>query len=1152
MNNTKRKTRYMAGAVLGTVYMLVAADPAAGATITVNAGADLQAAINKALPGDTLLLAAGATFVGNFVLPVKSGTSYITIRSAAADSSLPGASTRIDSTFAAMLPKIQSPNSLAAMATAPGAHHYRLQCLEFLANAQGIGDVVQLGDGSSAQNTLASVPHDLVVDRVYIHGDPTSGQKRAIALNSAATTIVNSYIANIWAPGQDSQAIAGWNGPGPFTISNNYLEAAGENFLLGGADPSIPNLVPSNITFTQNHLSKQIAWEQRTGMSVKNLLELKNAQNITIDSNILEHCWLDAQTGFAVLFTPRNQGGTAPWSVVQHVRFTNNIVRHVSSGVNILGNDNDYPSQLTNDIVILNNLFYDVSSAYGGNGRFLMTGGGTNVTVDHNTVIQDGWTDVYAYGPPVTGFTFTNNILPDYSWAILGDNTTPGNNAIQTYYPGSTLLRNVIAGSDPSTYPTGNFYPATFTAVGFVDLAGGNYALSASSPYLHSATDGTAVGCDLTRLPALTPDAAVVAVDKTSLVFAAANNGAAFTSDSGTQTVRLTQSGIGSAAWTASSSAPWLVVSPASGTGPATLSVSVKFVPGLVSQQNSSIVLNFSGAANSAGPITVALTSRQSGTTLAPFGSFDTPGDGSTGVAGSIPVTGWALDDVEVTRLTICRDAVAGETAPTADPNCAGLLKKIYIGDAVFIDRARPDVQKLYPALPLNTRAGWGYLLLSNFLPNHGNGTFTLRAYAFDAEGHKIELGHKTITCANASSVAPFGALDRPAQGEVVSGAAYPNTGWVLSPGQAHADPPNGGIVHVFVDGTDLGPPNPGLWNARPDLTALFPQAQFAGINTALGINSLDTTKLANGVHTISWSVSGTSGGTSGVGSRYFNVSNSSNSLMATGAVTALRAAAVIASSPTLDVPDATLESEIAAAPVDLSPVQGRRGFDLERRLQPYTPSSGVIDVQAEELDRIELHLSSTPQGGYSGYLRTSAGLKPLPVGSSLDSTGTFTWMPGVGFYGAYDLTFVQWSGGQAANRRDVRITLNAKGSNRVGPQTVVDAPVSGAIVGASFFVGGWAADLDSSFDTGVNTVHVWAYPVDAHGTRLAPIFIGPATYGGGRPDVAAVYGDRFENAGYGILVNGLPVGTYDIAVFAYSTVRGSFTAASVARVTVR
>src|SRR5215213_8368464 len=89
---------------------LAAATTAGAATITVNAGGNLQTAINTAQPGDTILLQAGAVFTGNFTLPAKSGTTFITIRSAAADSTLPPANVRIDPRFASLLPKIRSAN----------------------------------------------------------------------------------------------------------------------------------------------------------------------------------------------------------------------------------------------------------------------------------------------------------------------------------------------------------------------------------------------------------------------------------------------------------------------------------------------------------------------------------------------------------------------------------------------------------------------------------------------------------------------------------------------------------------------------------------------------------------------------------------------------------------------------------------------------------------------------------------------------------------------------------------------------------------------------------------------------------------------------------------------------------------------------------
>jgi hypothetical protein len=79
-------------------------------------------------------------------------------------------------------------------------------------------------------------------------------------LNSASTQIVNCYISDIKAVGQDAQAIAAMNGPGPYLIENNYLEAAAENFLSGGVDPTIPNLTPSDITFRYNHLFKPSTW----------------------------------------------------------------------------------------------------------------------------------------------------------------------------------------------------------------------------------------------------------------------------------------------------------------------------------------------------------------------------------------------------------------------------------------------------------------------------------------------------------------------------------------------------------------------------------------------------------------------------------------------------------------------------------------------------------------------------------------------------------------------------------------------------------------------------------------------------------------------------------------------------------------------------
>jgi hypothetical protein len=233
---------------------------ASAETRSVRAGDNLQAALDAAQPGDVILLEAGATFVGNFVLPVKSGASYITIRSEPGSVSLPGPGQRISPAHAPGLAKLRSPNTQSVLQTAPRAHHWRFLLVEFQANQDGHSDIIRLGD--SNQTSLADVPYELEFDRVYIHGDPLRGQKRGISLQSASTRIVNSHIADIKAVGMDTQAICGWNGPGPYVIENNYLEAAAENVMFGGADPKIVDLVPSDISFRRNHVRKPIEWRQ--------------------------------------------------------------------------------------------------------------------------------------------------------------------------------------------------------------------------------------------------------------------------------------------------------------------------------------------------------------------------------------------------------------------------------------------------------------------------------------------------------------------------------------------------------------------------------------------------------------------------------------------------------------------------------------------------------------------------------------------------------------------------------------------------------------------------------------------------------------------------------------------------------------------------
>jgi hypothetical protein len=494
--------------------MLTAARAGAN-TLTVNAGGDLQAAIDAALPGDTILLQPGAVFTGNFVLRAKGGTSFITIRSAASDSSLPAAGVRIAPGYAGVLPKIRSDHNGAAFKTAPGASYWRLLFLEILpSEATSSANLVELGGGGSTQNTLGLVPHHLVIDRCYIHGNPAYAQRRGIALNSGDTQIVNSYVADIKGAGVDTQAIAGWNGPGPYLIENNHLEATGENILFGGADVYISGLVPSNIVIRRNLVSKPLAWIIQ-GWTVKNLIELKNADTVLIEGNVIENNWAAGQQGYSILFTPRHHGGTSSLSAVRNITVQHNIIRHVAAVFNILGYDDSGPSAQTANIVVRNNLVYDVSKAYSSagnpaNGWFAVIGNGPrDITFDHNTVDNDGNDTIVFYeatAPATTaiyGFVLTNNLLRDNAYAIFGSGSQPGSVSLNAYTPGADVRRNAIGGADPKRYPGGNDYPTLVQWLAdFVSRAAGNYQLVASSLSQNGAIDGTDIGVDFVKLNA--------------------------------------------------------------------------------------------------------------------------------------------------------------------------------------------------------------------------------------------------------------------------------------------------------------------------------------------------------------------------------------------------------------------------------------------------------------------------------------------------------------------------------------------------------------------------------------------------------------------------------------------------------------------------
>ena len=450
------------------------------------------------------------------------------------------------------------------------------------------------------------------------------------------------------------------------------------------------------------------------------------------------------------------------------------------------------------------------------------------------------------------------------TYKISGTVTRDVNPGTSVPVPGVTMT---LGGAQTATTTTNALGQYAFNGL----PAGGFFTITPSSPGYHFGPFTgivTSLMRDVVADFKATFDAVPsLVLSRTQLRFGATAGGAFIT---GGQEVRVNLVGdaASSVSWTATPSQPWINVSPAGGTGSGqfTVSINANAIPTGIGTTNGTITVMASNANGSPQTITVSLNTLSAAVTAAPFGVVDTPANGATNVSGAIGVTGWALDDIEVVRVSLWRDPIPGEQVAAN-----GL---VFIGDAVFVDGARPDIANAFPTYPLNTRGGWGVQVLTNMLRNSngsagtGNGTYKLSVFAHDREGKTTLLGAPTITVNNAAATRPFGTIDRPLNGETVSGV-FTVFGWALTP-QPAAIPTDGSTIWVFVDGVPLGHP---VYNQfRSDIAALFPG--YNNTNGAVGYFILNTTTLSNGLHSIAWSVTDNLGRIEGIGSRLFYVQN--------------------------------------------------------------------------------------------------------------------------------------------------------------------------------------------------------------------------------------------------------------------------------------
>lgn len=563
-SNNLNYSGYDGPAQLPLVYLQtsMADTPAPGSTITVNAGGNLQSALDSAACGDTILLQAGAVFSGLFKLPAKTcdDQHWIIVRTSSPDSALPAEGTRINPCYAgvASLPErpaftcpavknvmaqllFTGPGISGPIEIEPGANHYRLVGLEITRALpkEKLWDLVSpdLSNVSDADFQASN----LIFDRLWVHGTATDETKGGVHLTGVTSAaVIDSYFTDfhcisVWGSCTDSQAVNGGEGSmpgGPYKINNNFLEAAGQSIMFGGGPATS---TPADIEIRFNHLFKPAFWQPGapnfvggyTGNAfvVKNNLEFKNAQRVLVEGNILEHSWAGfTQHGFSVVLTPANQGGHCPDCRVTDITFRYNEITSVGGGFDI-GNVRGITGAWATSgerYSIHDVLMENVSKTqYLGYGMFAMMITSSDnellgyVSMQHNTMFPDPAGHIISVldsVSPMPGFVFANNLVvspPEPVWSAGGGDancaaTDVPLQVVSTCFPGYAFAGNLIVGSVPrypsSDWPTGQLFTSSTNNVGFVDYAGGNYALSSSSPYVNKATDGKQVGADINGL----------------------------------------------------------------------------------------------------------------------------------------------------------------------------------------------------------------------------------------------------------------------------------------------------------------------------------------------------------------------------------------------------------------------------------------------------------------------------------------------------------------------------------------------------------------------------------------------------------------------------------------------------------------------------
>ncbi|MDB5254368.1 MAG: hypothetical protein JWL80_434 [Parcubacteria group bacterium] len=416
-----------------------------------NCSTDLQAAINSANPGDTIMLKAGEVFAGTFTLPNKSNPQNKWIVIESSDIAQLPEGKRVALSDAVHMPTITAGTSMPhiAILTQSKANYYRFNGIRFVpTDGMFATALIRIGDSNVPETKVSDLPHHIIFDRVIVSGEPTLGGRRGFMLNGRILAVINSYVNGWREKGADSQAIAGWNGAEGYKIDNNYLEAAGENVAFGGGTSSINGLNPSDMEITRNYFYKPIAWKSDSWI-VKNLFELKVGERVLLEGNVLDGSWAGEQGGKAINLKSTTQDPIG-YSHTGDITIRYNLFRNIGAFISLVG-IYPGPAQPLNNVNITQNIVENINiPPYTGDSFLFLIGASTpnikNLSITHNTMTTSGPLNAAMSLDPgsATDVEIRDNIFTAGTYGIKAPGKSSGTPSLDSGFSNYSFVNNVL------------------------------------------------------------------------------------------------------------------------------------------------------------------------------------------------------------------------------------------------------------------------------------------------------------------------------------------------------------------------------------------------------------------------------------------------------------------------------------------------------------------------------------------------------------------------------------------------------------------------------------------------------------------------------------------------------------------------------------